>query len=197
MEIVGLTGGIGSGKSVAAENFKELGIKIINADEIGKDILATEQTVISKIVEYFGDDITTENNLDRNKIREIIFSDENQKQWLENLLHPLIKEKILQIVEDYKATAKAKYCILEAAILIESDFHKLVDKIIVIDCEEQQQISRVVKRNILSKPEIKKIMQAQLKRKQRLKHADVIIFNDGSLSNLKSQVLKIYNKLLK
>lgn len=192
--IIGVTGGIGSGKTTTASFFQDLGIETINADEVCRTIVQDNSKVFNQIVEHFGDKILTNNNeLNRAKLREIIFSNNNERVWIENLLHPIVNKEMLQTAKNLSAP----YCIIDSPLIIESNFHLLVDKLIVIDCNEDKQIERIMKRNNFSKKEVQKIIDAQLTRDKRLQYADFVITNNDSLANLKSRVEIMHHKLLK
>ncbi len=190
MMIVGLTGGIGSGKSTAANYFKILGVPVIDADDITRDLVKPGTPVLAKIVEHFGQAILQENGeLDRAKLRKKIFSDPRDKVFVEQLLHPLVYEAI----KVFSKKNPAPYIIASIPLLIETrDKHaELVDKIVVVDAPEALQIQRIKDRDKFSSAEIKKIMVTQAERQARLNKANDVIVNDGDLDKLRKQVIAL------
>jgi len=190
---IGLTGGIGSGKSTVAKYFAELGVAIIDADKIARELVATGTPALTKIVEHFGNKIlTSRDELDRKYLRKLIFNNPKQKQWLERLLHPLIYHEM----ENQLQQVKSPYCILVIPLLVETQQEKLVDRILIVDAPQEQQINRTIKKNKISEKEVKTIIATQANREQRLASADDIIYNDNSLTKLKQQVQQLHQKYL-
>lgn len=190
---IGLTGGIGSGKSTVAKYFAELGITIIDADKIARELVATETSTLTKIIKHFGNKVlTNRGTLDREYLRKLIFDNSKHKQWLEKLLHPLIYQEMKQRVQQ----AKSPYCILVIPLLLETKQEKFVDRILVVDAPKQMQINRTTKKNKMSEKEVKIIIATQANREQRLTCANDIIYNNSSLSELKQQVQQLHQKYL-
>jgi len=188
--IVGLTGGIGSGKSAAADIFRSLGVQIVNADELSREVVAVGQPALEEIAEHFGRNIlSTEGSLDRAALRKIIFSDREAKAWLENLLHPLIA-KLLQ--ERLTETSSA-YTILESPLLFETEQHKFVDRVLVIDVDEQTQLARAMARDGSDKAVIQSIIAAQISRDERIRRADDVVSNEGNLNQLKEHIEALHD----
>ena len=191
--IVGLTGGIGSGKSSAANFFIELGIDVIDADEVSKNILDSNLQAKDKFLDAFGKEfLDTNNNIDRSLLRSEIFKDEQKKTLLESIIHPLVREEILKFIEN----SKSIYKIIMAPLIFETKSQSFYDKIIVIDCEEKIQINRASKRDNKSRDNIINIMNTQASRQDRNSIADIIIMNNDSLEDLKKEVIKTHQKLL-
>ncbi|UAA38076.1 dephospho-CoA kinase [Paraneptunicella aestuarii] len=191
--IVGLTGGIGSGKSTVAKLFNELGIDIINADVIAREVVAKGTPALQQIAEKFGSTIlTSEQELDRRALRNIVFTDESAKSWLNNLLHPLIREGMIQQTQ----AAKSQYCILEIPLLVENGLQALVNRVLVVDCPESKQVQRTQERDQAEEAQIKSIMQSQCNRETRLQHADDVIDNSGDIEHLKQQVERLHEQYL-
>ena len=192
--IIGLTGGIGCGKSNAAKLFAALGIDIIDTDEIAHELTPSNGKAIDQIQKTFGSDfITIEGSLDRNKMRKLVFSNQLNKKKLEAILHPLIYHEVVRRI----GLANSAYIIIVVPLLLETtDFQKLVHRILVIDCAEQLQISRTIARSKLDEKEISAIMATQVSRKERLAQADDIIANDQSLEHLHQQVERLHLKYL-
>lgn len=192
--IVGLTGGIGSGKSAVRDLFAGLGIEIICADKIARDIVAPGTACLTAIVEHFGDALLTANGeLDRQQLKQRIFTDAQAKAWLEELMHPQIRE----IMQQRAQQATSAYVILEIPLLFESDPNLLLDRTLVVDCSEETQISRVMKRDKVSADVVKAIMSQQVSRDYRLAHADDVISNEGSKEELAKQVAELHQNYLK
>ena len=194
MIVVGLTGGIGSGKSVVSEIFEGLGVKVVDADVASRQPVMKGEPALKKIAEKFGANIlTSEGELDRRKLREIIFNDNSAKDWLENLLHPLIH----QILIDDLTSASSSYAILVSPLLFETNQKDLCSKTIVVDTSEDRQIDRTSKRDNVEPSQVKLIIDSQIDRKSRNELADIIILNDGSLQELKEKVKKFHEDLEK
>ena len=194
MIVVGLTGGIGSGKSAVTKIFEGLGVKVVDADVASRQPVMKGQPALKKIAEKFGANIlTSEGELDRRKLREIIFNDNSAKDWLENLLHPLIH----QILIDDLTSASSSYAILVSPLLFETNQKDLCSKTIVVDATEDRQIDRTSKRDNVEPSQVKLIIDSQIDRKSRNELADIIILNDGSLQELKEKVKKFHEDLEK
>jgi dephospho-CoA kinase len=191
--VVGLTGGIGSGKSTVAALFADLGITVIDADIIAREVVAPGEQALVSIVKRFGQTIVDQQGqLDRRQLRDRIFSQPEQKIWLNNLLHPLIRQQMLQQTRQ----ATSSYCILAIPLLVENNLQTLVDRVLVVDVSEATQLSRTVRRDNNSEQQVKNIMQAQASRQQRLALADDVIYNDGDPTELAPQVKKLHNHYL-
>jgi dephospho-CoA kinase len=187
--IVGLTGGIGSGKSAASDAFENLGIQIIDTDKISHLLTSINSDCLDAITNTFGSEIIENGQLNRAKLRRIIFGDDLARNKLENILHPRIRQK----VEEALSEVKEPYAIIVVPLLVEKKKYEFINRILVIDCDEQIQINRVKKRNNLNDKEVADIMRTQATRQQRLVQADDIIHNNGDLSLLLEQV-KFLNK---
>ena len=187
--IVGLTGGIGSGKSTVAKLFAELGIEIIDTDQIARDVIQSDSAVLQKIINHFGTDIlNAEGSLVREKLRDIVFADPHKRKWLEKLLHPLIREEAKHRAQ----RATSPYCIIVIPLLIENLPHTLVNRILVVDTAEAIQIKRVKQRNHLTEKQIHNILNAQATREERLQATNDIIYNDKDIEYLEIQVKKLH-----
>ena len=190
---VGLTGGIGSGKSTASKLFEELGAGIIDTDFIAHQLTGSGGEAIPAIRTAFGDDsIAGDGSLDRSRMRTLIFSDHAAKLKLEQLLHPLILDHVkLQL----KLLQSKPYMIIVVPLLPESPaFQQLVQRILVIDCTEENQIRRVIIRSGMSVKEVRSIISEQTPRTKRLELADDVIANDGDLENISRQVKYLHQK---
>ena len=191
--IVGLTGGIGSGKSVAGDFFIELGIDVIDADHVSKNILDNNESAKKLFLEYFGEKfIDKSNNVDRALLRDEIFKNEDKKEALESIIHPLVREEIFNFIEN----SNSVYKIIMVPLIYETNSQDFYDKIVVVDCKEENQIIRASKRDNKTKNDIINIMKNQASSDERMSIADEVIKNDSSLDDLKKQVIKVHQKLL-
>ena len=191
--IVGLTGGIGSGKSVAGDFFIELGIDVIDADHVSKNILDDNESAKKLFLEHFGEKfIDKNNNVDRALLRDEIFKNENKKEALESIIHPLVREEIFTFIEN----SNSVYKIIMVPLIYETNSQDFYDKIVVVDCKEENQIIRASKRDNKTKNDIINIMKNQASSDERMSIADEVIKNDSSLDDLKKQVIKVHQKLL-
>lgn len=189
--VVGLTGGIGSGKSAATSQFAALGIDIIDADEVARDVVTLGSEGLTRITEHFGHAILLEDGtLNRAALRERVFNNSEEKQWLNQLLHPLIRKTMLQQIAD----ATSHYCILSVPLLVEGSLTELCDRVIVVDCPESMQLERAMQRDGSTKQIIESIMASQATRKERLAAADDVIDNSKTLAFLNEQVLTLHSK---
>lgn len=191
--IVGLTGGIGSGKSVAGDFFIELGIDVIDADHVSKNILDDNESAKKLFLEHFGEKfIDKNNNVDRALLRDEIFKNENKKEALESIIHPLVREEIFNFIKN----SNSVYKIIMAPLIYETNSQDSYDKIVVVDCKEENQIIRASKRDNKTKNDIINIMKNQASSDERMSIADEVIKNDSSLDDLKKQVIRVHQKLL-
>ena len=191
--IIGLTGGIGSGKTAVSDAFQDLGITIVDADLASRIVVQKGKPSLKKIAEHFGNDILNENSeLDRAKLREIIFNSDEEKNWLESLLHPAIAN---QIQDELKASS-SPYTILVSPLLLETNQKEYCDKVLVVDVPVELQVERTLKRDQVSEGQVKSIIKAQISRKNRLEFADEVIINDGSLEELHLTVMKFHQKFI-
>jgi len=187
--IIGITGGIGSGKSAATGFFAAKGIDVVDADVVSREVVLPDSKALREITAHFGRQILLpDGNLNRKAMRARIFSDPNDKHWLESLLHPIIRSEIAQQLQ----RSDSSYVILSSPLLLETDQYRLTDRILVIDTSEQQQIHRTSTRDDTSVSAVKAIMATQFSRAQRLAHADDIIINDKDLAHLENEVNKLH-----
>ncbi|NOQ17006.1 MAG: dephospho-CoA kinase [Methyloprofundus sp.] len=191
---VGLTGGIGSGKSVVSDLFKQLAVSVIDADEIAHALVAPKQIALKHICASFGGNVlTVDGSLDRSKLREIIFNDPKKKSLLEHIMHPLIYAEIDAQVN----RLQAPYVIIAIPLLIETKMQALVNHILVVDCPVEMQVDRVKSRDKLNNMQITAIINSQVSRAERLEQADSIIDNTQSLANVEQQVHSLHAQFLK
>ena len=191
--IIGLTGGIGSGKSAAAALFKDIGVDLIDADDLARDSLNINSEGYKLFIDEFGDKYLDENkNINRELIRKLIFNDSDAKSKLENIIHPIVRSGI----ETFIKNKKSDYCIIVVPLIYETNSSKIYDRVLVIDCDVDVQISRTSKRDNQTKGDVENIINKQASREQRLSIADDVIVNNGSLDLLRNEVLKIHKKYL-
>ncbi|CAM8303493.1 dephospho-CoA kinase [Candidatus Methylopumilus planktonicus] len=195
MFIIGMTGGIGSGKSEALKIFKSLSIKVIDLDNISKEITETSHQAIQEIKLVFGDAIfDKDNQLDRKKLKEIIFSDKNKKINLEKILHPKIYEEVKKRLN---ALSHESYVVIDIPLLFETNqYTSLISRSLVIDCKENDQIERVKKRDGIGISVIQSIIDQQINRSSRIEKADDVVINDGSIENLEESIKSLHKKYL-
>ena len=190
---IGLTGGIGSGKSAASERFSRLGIDVVDADDVARAAVTTGSDALAEIGAHFGLDILlASGELNRPRLREIIFSQPEQKEWLESLLHPIINATIRTKL----TAATSQYVILSSPLLLETQQHQLVDRILVVDTSEQLQLERAGLRDRNNEAQIKAIMNNQLSRLDRCNRANDIIQNHGDIVELDEQISKLHELYL-
>jgi len=191
---VGLTGGIGSGKSVASGMFAELGAAVVDTDEISRALTAPGGGAISPIRGSFGPEyVAADGGLDRARMRNLVFGDADAKRKLEGILHPRIRDRMRADV----AAARQPYVIAVIPLLFETGVClDLLQRVLVVDCEESEQVRRASERSGLSAQEVRAIMAAQLPRAERLKRADDVLVNDGSIDALRPQVARLHVRYL-
>ncbi|GGO82488.1 dephospho-CoA kinase [Marinobacterium nitratireducens] len=193
MFVIGLTGGIGSGKSAAAHILESQGIVCVDADIIAREVVEPGEPALERIADHFGAELLqADGSLDRARLRQIVFADPEARSWLEGLLHPLIRERIIHRLH----TAKSEYALLVSPLLLETDQHSLVDHIVVVDVPEETQIARTASRDGNSREQVERIMAAQMSREDRVAKADSIIDNSGTPEALTEATLKLHQALL-
>jgi dephospho-CoA kinase len=190
--IVGLTGGIGSGKSAVSAQLKAIGISVVDADQVARDVVLVGSPALNHIANYFGNQILLDDGaLNRAALRQKIFANKVQKQWLESLLHPLINVEIHQQL----AAASSVYAILESPLLLETGQHKYTDFVVVVDASVELQRLRACQRDGSTAVQIDAIIASQMPRRQRLPKADWVLDNQQDLNHLSEQVLKLHHHL--
>jgi len=191
--IIGLTGGIGSGKTAVSNCFQELGITIVDADLASRVVVEKGKPSLESIEEHFGSDILNESGeLDRGKLREIIFNSDSEKQWLESLLHPAIAKQI----QNELSSSKSPYTILVSPLLLETNQKDFCSKVLVVDVPVETQVSRTLARDGVSEEQINSIINSQIDRNERLALADEVVSNNGTIEDLEVAVRELHNKFL-
>lgn len=197
--VVGLTGGIGSGKTTIADLFHDqFGINIVDADIVAREVVKPKTEGLKAITEHFGQEIlTNDGQLNRMALRERIFSNPNEKEWLNNLLHPLIRQSICQQLEN----VRSDYALLVVPLLVENNWQNMIDRLLVVDVKPETQVARTRQRDGVSEKQVHSILASQASRQERLSYADDIINNDALLDEqakqkLLSQVTVLHKKYL-
>lgn len=191
--VIGVTGGIGSGKTAATDRFQTHGITVVDADLASRVIVEPGRPALAAIAEHFGGHlITADGNLDRRALREIVFADPEQRKWLERLTHPLIAQEILAQLQ----ASQSPYTILASPLLLESSQHQMVSRVLVIDVPEAVQVARTITRDDTTEAGVKAIIAAQMAREERLRRADDVICNDQDLAHLHREVDALHETYL-
>ncbi|EGR7965423.1 dephospho-CoA kinase [Vibrio vulnificus] len=192
--VIGLTGGIASGKTTVANLFQQhFAIDIVDADIVARQVVAPGSAGLTAIVDHFGVDILThEGELDRGKLRQRIFAHSEEKQWLNALLHPMIRRKM---IEDL-AQVSSPYALLVVPLLVENQLQTLCDRVLVVDVEEKTQLQRTMDRDGVDEQQVRAILKAQASRHERLALADDVIKNDSKDQNLLQQITDLHQKYL-
>lgn len=186
---IGLTGGIASGKTLVAHMFEQLGVPVLDADSVSREIVAPPSPVLNAIAREFGGDfIQADATLDRRRLREHVFADDAARRKLERITHPAIRERLLR----WRDTQTAPYCILAVAILIESGMNGLVHRVLVVDASAEMQTARLKARDGIGETLARQMLAAQISRAARLTHADDVLENTGSREQLQQQVLQLH-----
>ena len=193
MLIIGLTGGIGSGKSVASDKFKSLGIVVVDADVASRTVVEPGKPALKEIQDHFGSGIlTAEGKLDRNKLREIIATDAKERKWLESVLHPKIGEQITKEISE----STSVYTLFVAPLLLETNSQEMCSRVVVVDVPKDVQIQRTAKRDKVSSNQVEQMVAAQMKREKRLEKADDVLLNNGTIEDLEKQVEELHKKYI-
>ncbi|MCU8236884.1 dephospho-CoA kinase [Vibrio vulnificus] len=192
--VIGLTGGIASGKTTVANLFQQhFAIDIVDADIVARQVVAPGSAGLTAIVDHFGVDILThEGELDRGQLRQRIFAHSEEKQWLNALLHPMIRRKM---IEDL-AQVSSPYALLVVPLLVENQLQTLCDRVLVVDVEEKTQLQRTMDRDDVDEQQVRAILKAQASRHERLALADDVIKNDSKDQNLLQQITDLHQKYL-
>ena len=191
--LVGVTGGIGSGKTLVTDTFANSGIEVVDADIVARDVVAPGSPGLAAITAHFGDAIlTSQGELNRAALRELVFTNQEQKQWLNQCLHPRIREAMAEAI----SYIRSEYGVLAVPLLIENGMQKMVDRIAVVDCPESVQLARALLRDGSSEAAIKGIMAAQGSRENRLAEADDVIDNSRDKQYTMAQVKQLHEQYL-
>ena len=192
--IIGLTGGIGSGKSAAAKLFSGFGISVVDADQASREVVKKGEPALLSISDYFGEEILNKDgSLDRAKLRVLVFKDEKKRKWLQSLMYPITNSWIIDSIEK----SDSSYTILMNPLLIESRQYKWCRRIVVVDVSVETQIDRTMRRDDNTRDQVESIIAAQVNRAKRLEYADDIINNDQSPNDLAEKVAQLHRNYLK
>jgi dephospho-CoA kinase len=191
--VIGVTGGIGCGKSTICREFSALGAPVVDTDEVAREVVAPGTPGLAAVVAHFGEDIlAADGTLDRRRLRSIVFADATQRQWLEALLHPLIRAR----TDAHVLSANYPYCLVCIPLLVERGGGNRVDRVLVIDCPPAVQIERVMARDKLTALEVEAIMQTQAPRAARLAAADDVIENIGDVETVRPAIRALHQRYL-
>lgn len=193
--LVGLTGGIGSGKTTVANLFAELGAGLVDTDDIARTLTGPGMAAVAEIGHRFGAEyVTADGALDRGRMRRLVFADDKARRDLESILHPLIRQESQRMI----ATTTAPYAVVVVPLLLETPHYRgYANRVLVVDCDPEIQVERVMKRSGLSREEVLAIMASQLPRAERLRNADDIVSNDGDLAALGPQIPPLHHRYIK
>lgn len=191
--VVGITGGISSGKSAVTQRLAQHGITVVDADVVARIVVEAGRPALTAIAEHFGANILQDDGtLDRAALRSRVFSDESERRWLEQLTHPLIGQEIV----DQLGASRSPYTVLSSPLLLDTSQKALVDCVVVVDAPEALQLQRTIQRDSNDEAQVKRIMAAQLARDERLALADIVIDNSGTLDDLNQQVDELHKEFL-
>jgi dephospho-CoA kinase len=191
--VVGISGGIGSGKTTVTDLFAELGVEVIDADVIAREVVEPGTSALKAIVDKFGQSVLEDNGyLDRAKLRTLVFNDIEIKDWLNQLLHPAIRQQMLLQTQ----SAQSTYCLLSVPLLVENKLYEQVDRVVIVDVDELVQLQRTLLRDKTNEQQIRAIMHAQATRQQRLTVANDVIDNNGKAEDLAEQVTHLHQHYL-
>ena len=195
MAVVGLTGGIGSGKSTVVRLFGALGVHWVDADDVAREVVEPGTPGLERITEHFGQEILLpDGGLDRAALRRIVFDAPEERVWLESVLHPVIREELMrQLHPDNYALP---YVLLVSPLLLETDQHELVDKVVVVDVPVDVQIQRTMARDTNDRDQVERIIAAQMPREQRLQKADNVVDNNLPMADVEQQVEALHQTFL-
>ncbi len=196
MLIIGLTGGVASGKSLVSEVWRKEGAYIIDADQIARDLVKPYSDSWKDIVDVFGIEVVQEDgNINRRRLASIIFSNPEKREHLNKILHPRIKEEINKRINEIRDKNPKAIVVIDAPLLIESKDYRQVDKVVVVTSSEDNQIERIKLRNGLRKEEAKMIIDSQMPLSEKLKFADFVIENDGSIEDVRKRAIEIFKEI--
>ncbi|KKM02791.1 hypothetical protein LCGC14_1780890 [marine sediment metagenome] len=193
--VIGLTGGIGSGKSTVARQFATLGVHWVDADDVARGVVAPGMPALALIGEHFGQDILNNDGaLNRARLRQIVFEQPEQRAWLESLLHPIIREELVRQLHPLDYTLP--YVLLVSPLLLETDQHQLAERVLVVDVPVEMQIARTVARDTNSREQVERIIAAQMPREQRVAKAYAVIDNNQPQSKVAAKVHALHKTLM-
>jgi len=201
MIVAGLTGGVGSGKSLVAEKLAELGAVVIDADLIAREVLRPGEPAFDEVVEYFGKEmLTADNEIDRKKLGTVIFNDKEKRETLNNITHPRIRERMMARLEELRSSTgeestRCKIVVLDIPLLIESKLEDKVDCVIVVYADDETRLRRLIERDALTEEEAQARIASQIPLKEKLKAADYIINNNKGRSETLKETAQVFDTL--
>lgn len=188
--VLGLTGGIASGKSAAAQRFAELGVHVVDADQASRWVVEPGRPALAQLVERYGPGLLqADGSLDRAALRKVIFEDAQQRRWVEALLHPLIANEIAESL----ASATSPYAVFVSPLMVESGQYRITQRLLVIDAPEVLRVERTLARDNTNPAQVQAILKAQASREERLRHADDVLVNDRDLAWLRAEVERLHH----
>ena len=188
--VLGLTGGIASGKSAAAQRFAELGVHVVDADQASRWVVEPGRPALAQLVERYGPGLLqADGSLDRAALRKVIFEDAEQRRWVEALLHPLIAKEIAESL----ASATSPYAVFVSPLMVESGQYRITQRLLVIDAPEALRVERTLARDNTNPAQVQAILKAQASREERLRHADDVLVNDRDLAWLRAEVERLHH----
>jgi dephospho-CoA kinase len=191
MKLIGLTGGVACGKTTVSSQFEALGVPVIDADLLAREVVEPGERGHRQVVEHFGKSILDESGaIDRRQLRQIVFSDQTERKWLESVVHPLVKERIQKRL----AGIDAEYAVIVVPLLVESDMLDWFDRILVIDTEPQTQLNRLTARDAIDSALAERMMAAQTDRQKRLSCGDDILYNNSDLNHVALEVSRLHRR---
>lgn len=193
---VGLTGGIGSGKTVVSDRFEKLGAPVIDTDVLAREVAAAGTPALNGLVRVFGGEILKQDgSLDRERLRRIVFDDHAAKKKVEAILHPAIRGELDERLEELE-TLDPPYCVIVVPLLVETDFQEMVDRVLVVEAPRESRIHWVMERSGMSRKEVEQVMESQATSEQRLRVAQDILNNDGTLTDIQEKADRLHAKYL-
>lgn len=194
---IGLTGGIGAGKTAVSNYFQHLDVSVLDTDIIAREVVQAGSEVLQQLAQSFGTDILDDNgSLRRDKLRAEVFNDEAKKQRLEDIVHPAIRQRLFQQLDMLASTSASPYCVIVIPLLLEKNWQALVDRVLLVVAPEKEKIKRIRARQNISQHEIQQIMNAQASDDQRRAIADDILHNDGDIEQLQRQIDSLHQHYL-
>lgn len=188
--VLGLTGGIASGKSAAAQRFAELGVHVVDADQASRWVVEPGRPALAQLVQRYGPGLLqADGSLDRSALRKVIFEDAEQRHWVEALLHPLIANEIAESL----ASATSPYAVFVSPLMVESGQYRITQRLLVIDAPEALRVERTLARDNTNPAQVQAILKAQASREERLRHADDVLVNDRDLAWLRAEVERLHH----
>ena len=198
MILIGITGGIASGKTEVAKVFQKLGAEILSGDEIGKDVVEKNPQLLKKLVKAFGEEIlTSKKRLNRKKLGKIAFSSPSLTEKLNRIVHPFLLENLKEKIESLRRKSDKKIVVVDAALIVEWGLQKKLDYLVLVDCSKEKRVKRLIRQRGYTRKEAEQRIKAQLPETRKRKHADFIIKNAGGLKELRAHARVLWRKILR